>query len=166
MAIGLAGATIVIGLLLYQWRFNSIVGPWADAQGNRLPDGTSDARNGFPLVIHTLTGSSHCDWESAVFLHMSWPPGTVLRGPIGDDYEQGSFRQYLRDPNNVLGGPLATTFDPDAPLPDDARPSGFRRGPWELWVSPSEAEQAAYLVRDDKVERWPRVISRRVIACA
>jgi len=70
MAIGLAGAAVLIGLLFLQWRANSIVGPWADANGKRLPDGTSRVGNGFPLVIHTFNGDSHCDWESAVFLHM------------------------------------------------------------------------------------------------
>ncbi len=160
-AIGLAGAAILIGLLFYQWRANSIVGPWADAKGNRLPDGTSDARNGFPLMIHTFNGDRHCYWESVVFLHMSWPPGTVLTGPVGDDFEEGRFRQYVRDPSGVLGDWFARNFDPDASLPRSARPTGLRRGPWELWVSPSEADRAVYLLKDGMAERWPRPRSGR-----
>jgi hypothetical protein len=165
MTYGLAGAVVIIGVLFYQWRANSIVGPWTDANGKRLPDGTSDARNGFPLVIHTFNGDGHCDWESVVFLHISWPPGTVY-GPVGDDSRAGRFRQYVRDPNGALGN-LARHFDPNASLPRDARPTGLHRGPWELWISPAEAERAVYLLKDGQVERWPRPRSGRLpILCA
>ncbi len=166
LAIGLAGAAVLIGALFYQWRANSIVGPWTDAQGRRLPDGISDPKNGFPLSLHTLKGSSHCDWESVIFLHMSWPPGTVLRSQIGDDYETGRFRQYIRDPNGALGEAYLTAgFDSNARLPSDARRTGFRRGPWELWISPTEDDRAVYVVKDGEAERWPRAVEERVIAC-
>ena len=163
-AVGLAGLVLLAGAVLYLRHANSIVGPWTDAKGRRLPDGTS-REGGFPLAIHTMTGHSHCGWDSIVFLHIAWPPGTVLRGPIGDDFLDGRFRQYVKDPDGDLG-PFPETFDPDARLPPDARPSGFRRGPWELWISPSEAHRAIYVVRDGKAELWPRVIANHVIACA
>ena len=167
VAVGLVAAALAVGFGLYLRHANSVVGVWSDANGNRLPDGTSDPSKGFPLVIHTFNGDSHCDWESVVFLHMSWPPGTVLTGTVGDDFGAGRFRQYVRDPNGVLGNWFARNFNPDASLPRDARPTGLNRGPWELWISPSEADRAVFLLNDGKAERWPRPRSGRLpILCA
>jgi hypothetical protein len=118
------------------------------------------------LVIHTMNGLSHCDWESVVFLDMSWPPGTIVGEHIRDGFAKGTYRQYVRDPDGVLEDfEFATTFAENAPLPSDARPTGLHRGPWQLWVSPSESDRAAYLVKGGKAERWPRATGNRPITC-
>ncbi|MGH2996523.1 MAG: hypothetical protein ACRDM9_09420, partial [Gaiellaceae bacterium] len=109
------------------------------------------------LMLVTFPGRDHCGWGSVVFLHASWPPGTAAE--FGADV-----RQYLRDPDGLLGPePLLTTFDVDSELPAALKDTGYRRGEVELWLSASRAE-AAFLVRRNRVERWPR--ARELIACA
>jgi hypothetical protein len=120
--------------------------PWVDARGKEVPE----------WVITTHPGPEHCQWESAVFLYVGWPLGTAKQ--IGDR------RQYLRDPNEILSEYVVVPFHLSATLPTDARYSGYQRGEAELWVSKSAADEAVYIVRADKVERWPR--TTEVIACA
>ncbi len=60
--------------------------------------------------------------------------------------------------------PWLVLLDLDAKLPADATYSGYHQGESELWVSESDADEAVYVVRTNKVERWPR--TTEVIACA
>jgi hypothetical protein len=43
-----------------------------------------------------------------------------------------------------------------AKLPPDARPTGYKLGAIELYLSPSDQDQAAYLATSSGAERWPR----------
>ena len=124
---------------------SELVGAWEDAQGRKLPDGVP---GGEPLVLHVLAGTEHCGWQSAVFLHVAWPIGKRTQ-------TAAHIRQCIRDPNGVVDPELATEFEPDTLLPEDARSTGFHRGEWELWMSRSQAERYVYLVNDNTVERWP-----------
>jgi hypothetical protein len=120
---------------------------WVDAQGRRVSED----------VIVSYRGAGHCDWESAVFLELAWPVG----------HPQPTFagkRLYVRDADGRFADNLESTFEDDATLPAEARFSGYRRDDAELWISPSEAHTEVYIVRGERVERWPR--AREVIACA
>jgi hypothetical protein len=102
-------------------------------------------------VIRDIAGPQHCDWQTARFMHLLHPDGSLDR-------------QYVRDPNGVLGGwPLLDTYAEGVELPDDASDSGYRSPEWfELWFT--ESDTAAYVVTPDGVERWPR--AREPIGCA
>ncbi|MDP8956088.1 MAG: hypothetical protein M3N24_03900 [Actinomycetota bacterium] len=168
--VGLGGLALALaagaGILLAMRDINSsLVGPWKDPTGRILPD-----RSATRLVLKVVAGPDACGLGGMTFLTMAWPPGTVVRAPTFHDFRRGRAREYIRDPDGAIQklGPwtLAATFDPEANLPPDASPTGFHKGPWQLWISPSDADRAIYLVTDDKVERWPRAHVKRQIACA
>lgn len=119
---------------------------WVDARGERVPD----------LVTSTYRGDEHCEWQSAVFLHLGWPLGTAEKVSSG--------RQYVRDPEGLFPEDITVSLDLDATLPPDARYTGYHQGEVQLWVNDSEAAEAVYLVRGEHVERWPRTTD--IIACA
>ena len=127
-----------------------LVGTWFDADGNPLPDG-SPGDGGSTLAV--FTGPEHCDWQSATFMHLAWPLGSVS---VKFRHE----RQYIRDPEGILGDALVVGFDPDATLPDDAVDTGYHRGPWHLWISEREAQGAVYVVNAETgmAERWGKTI--------
>ena len=112
---------------------------WGDAWQTAAGEDVEEA------IVSTGTG---CPEDDAIFLHLGWPLGTPqLLGPA---------RQYVRDPSGTIvsgSGP----FDPTAKLPDSARFSGYRRGDAELWLG-SDVDEFVYLVFDDHVERWPRMV--------
>lgn len=97
-------------------------------------------------VVSSLNGPEHCGWERAVLLHVQWPPGADER------------RQYARDPVGVLGrSGLTKRFDPDAELPNGATATGYHTQDVELWLADGHGDYA-YLVFEEHVERWPRVV--------
>jgi hypothetical protein len=109
-------------------------------------------RQGQPVSTSELEasgGPSHCDWQSATILTIGWPPGTVSSNG-------GEARRYIRDPNGVIGSTYQKGLVIHARLPADARPTGYKVGSIELYLSPSDEDQAAYLVAPSGVERWPR----------
>lgn len=109
-------------------------------------------------VINVIRGADHCGWQSVAFLHVGWPLGTEAQSST-------QMRQYVRDPQGVLPpGIIPPTLELAADLPADAAPSGYVADRLELWISPSEVDQAVYLVVEDRTERWPR--AEEVIACA
>lgn len=139
----------------------AVEGVWSDAEGDPLPDGT-DASRDFALVMHVFEGADHCGWTSVTFMNLGWPLGEGTEPP-------GSFRQYVRDPNGVLADSLVSPFGSGGAFPDDAAPTGFHRGRWELWTASSDVDEAVYVVHGDPRaggtwERWPRATD--VIACA
>jgi len=87
-------------------------------------------------------GPEHCEWDSATFI--------AFRGG-----------QYVRDEGGDVVALAEVTYDASAVLPQDARPTGWRRGVVELWLSPSELDaqtgvyRNVYLVDPDRVERLP-----------
>lgn len=101
------------------------------------------------LLLTDIEGPSHCDWQSARLLHVMNPDGTLDR-------------QYVRDPEGVLPGPLLEGYAEDVELPADALDSGYRtQDGLVLWFTESDA--AAYVVTPDGIERWPR--AEAPIAC-
>jgi hypothetical protein len=124
-------------------------GTWFDANDEPLPDGSPDAVG---TVFVVFRGAEHCQWESASFMHMGWPIGTVSNAP--EDW-----RQFVRDPKSLFDdGALHMGYLSDMTLPSDATDTGYHRGPWQLWVSPSQADDAVFVVDADtgSVERWGR----------
>lgn len=110
-------------------------------------------RNGVPISNYELTtaaGPEHCGLQSATFLTIGWPPGTVSTSAA-------QARLYIRDPRGVITErPYRQRLDLHAMLPSDARPTGYRYGPLEIYLSPSDQDEAIYVVGPSGAERWPR----------
>ena len=130
-----------------------LLGPWTDASGRTLPDGTS-AANGI-LVLGTSYGSTTCtERNGTVFLRLTWPVGTEVDVFAGED-RPGDTLEFIRDSTDS-GMAVSTTSDLDVALPTSARPTGFRRGGNTLSVD--AAAQAVYITRTDgTTERWARL---------
>lgn len=120
--------------------------PWLDGRGNTVSE----------HVVSTYWGADHCGWDFALFLHIGWPLGT--NWTIGEGF------QYVRDPKGLDGIDSVAPLDLDATLPAAATYTGYHQHKKQLWVSDGEVEKAVYIVRGDKVERWPR--TTEIIACA
>ncbi len=135
---------------------SNVEGIWYDPDGAPAPDGSPGAEG---TVLVVFPGADHCQWGSASFMHVGWPIGTISN-------DLGGWRQYVRDPDGLFDdGALHAGYLSDAELPADAADTGYHRGPWQLWVSPSEAEDVIYVVNDETgvVERWGR--STQPILC-
>jgi hypothetical protein len=133
-----------------------VEGIWYDDHELSLPNGSPGAEG---TVLVVFRGAEHCQWESASFMHLGWPVGTVANG-LED------WRQYVRDPKGLFDdGALHVGYLGDTSLPADAVDTGYHRGSWHLFVSPSEADDAVYVVNGNAgtVERWGR--STDVILC-
>ncbi len=100
---------------------------WQDAEGERVPT----------TVVHESQGPEHCGWGSTIWLRV-----------------EGAL--YLRDPNGVLTEAVVGSFDPDVPLPTDARSTGYHEGGRTIWRDEDPA--AIYVVMADRAERWPRAL--------
>jgi hypothetical protein len=105
------------------------------------------AVSGFELS--TFAGPDHCGWQSATFLIIGWPVGTVSR-------TIDEARQYVRDPHGAVKGSLRDRLVVRATLPADARPTGYRHGSIELYLSPPDQDDGIYVVGPGGAERWPR----------
>lgn len=111
---------------------------------------TRDRRSVSEFELNTIAGPSHCGWQSATILHIGWPPGTVAPSAA-------QARQYVRDPKGVLPGyTFRDLLVRNAAVPGDARPVGYRLGAIELYLSPSDQDEAIYVVSPSGAERWPR----------
>lgn len=100
--------------------------------------------------VESNAGAAHCGWEKAHFIGLSWPPGRTYDDPR-------RLRSYAKDPTGVLGAPaLRDGFEPDTKLPGDAVDTGYRNGGYALWYSPATGDKRVWLVRDGKVESWPK----------
>jgi hypothetical protein len=111
------------------------MGIWTASDGRRTP--TS--------IITSMPGAEHCGWESVTYLL----------------YQD---RQYISDPNGVMGVRFVEPFASDTNLPADAVDTGFRRKGQSLWLSADNS--VAYLVSDDRVEAWPTPDSPEPVWCA
>jgi len=138
---------------------NPFVGDWLDAAGSPVPD---EDVEGEGFVLDSFVGSGHCDWDSATFLLISWPPGRVDDDWVTSDIDDGTVRLYVRDPDAIFASSLQGEFNADAELPTDAVATGLHRERWEIWTSPDDA--AIYLVGPDHVEQWQRATT--FIGCA
>ena len=115
-----------------------------------------DGRKVSREVIVSYRGPEHCEWDSAVFLEIGWPLGTPIRPERR--------RTYVRDPEGLFRRHLRSEFDPKTDLPRDAAATGYHTDDAELWVSPRDVDRAVYLVRGERVERWP--LAKNDLACA
>jgi hypothetical protein len=128
---------------------DGLEGTWFDANDQPLPNGSPDAVGN---VLNVYLGAEHCQWESVTFMNIGWPVGTLSNA-------QGDWRQYVRDPlGRFDDGALHVGYLNDTSLPSDAADTGYHRGPWRLWVSPSQADDAIFVVNADTgaIERWGR----------
>jgi len=100
--------------------------------------------------LTTIAGPSHCGWETATMLFIGWPPGTRAE-------TSASSRMYIRDPQGAYDAKYRDLLVRNALLPADARPLGYRLGPIELYLSPTDQDQGIYVVAPSGAERWPRV---------
>ena len=99
--------------------------------------------------LGAIGGPDHCGWQSATMLIIGWPPGIVSTS-------RAQARQYIRDPRGDIRRELQLKLVKNARLPADARPTGYRYGLIELYLSPSDQDEAIYVVSPTDVERWPR----------
>jgi hypothetical protein len=154
----LLASAVLAAVALPRWtsfRTQDLVGTWQDASGRPLPDGTRGPD--FPLVVHTIRGSGHCDWQDVIFLDLSWPVGTVHSRHVTD-----AVRQYVRDPDGKLSTHVLDPYDGSVSLPSKAAPTGITRFGNKLFIDP---DGAAYVQRPSgMIERWGRSFS--LIACA
>ena len=120
------------------------------------PTWTRDGEQIHPTELTTAAGPDHCEWQTAVMMHLGWPLGTRAE-------TSAQARQFVRDPDAVVDPELSAGLEHPSWLPDDARDTRYRLGDLELWLSPSDAD-AAYLRHGSDVERWPR--ADPVVACS
>ena len=117
--------------------------PWRDSAGAEV------SRD----IAQVIKGSAHCGWENVAFVSLGWPIGVP-----GSDIEHK--RHYVRDPNDAVDPDgiyhFQAAYDGDAELPADAADTGYRYADAELWISPSDVDEAIYFVRPDVIERLPR----------
>ena len=118
---------------------------------------TRDGRAVAPEEMETISGPSHCGWQSATMLFIVWPPGSAPTS-----YFTG--RLYIRDPEGVYGVRFRDRLGRNVTVPADARATGYRLGAIEVYVSPSDQDEAIYVVSPRDAERWPRVDPVRLCA--
>ena len=109
-------------------------------------------RNGHAVPTAELgasAGPNHCDWQSATILTIGWPLGTSAQNSLHS-------RSYIRDPKGVIDGTYKERLVKDTQLPASARPTGYKLGSIELYLSPADQDEAVYLVAPSGTERWPR----------
>jgi hypothetical protein len=158
-ALGLA-AVIALGLVLVAWRLDlfgirSGTPISTVATAFDIPPAypgytwTREGRTVSAFELVTSAGPDHCGWGSATYLTIGWPPGTVASDSRGAHL-------YIRDPHGVVGTSYRDGLVLHATLPADARATGHRHGAIEIFVSPSDQDQAIYVVGAGGAERWPR----------
>jgi hypothetical protein len=110
---------------------------------------TRDGHPVKPEELGTSAGPAHCGWQSATFLSIGWPVGTLSTS-------SAQVRQYIRDPRGVVGTALHDRLDLNAALPADASPTGYTYNSIQVLLSPTDQHVAIYLVGPSGIERWPR----------
>ncbi|MCI0582073.1 MAG: hypothetical protein L0227_04115 [Chloroflexi bacterium] len=78
--------------------------------------------------------------------------------PLGLPIDNLARYEYVRDPASefLALGWVTNPYLGDAVPPEDAAYSGWTNGNIEIWVSPSELDQAIYIKAGGTFERWPR----------
>lgn len=106
--------------------------------GYQLWDG-ADGRPALTTEIVSFPGAEHCDWQRMTFLSLGEGRDEML---------------FVRRPTAELRPYVATDFDDDLSLPDDAISTAYSRDGNRLWLSP--AGDRVYVGRPGHVEAWPR----------
>ena len=119
-----------------------------------------DGRAVGEFELTTIAGPSHCRWQSATLLFIAWPPGT----PRTTATPGAQSRFYVRDPEGAFDEMYRERLVRRATLPPDAVVTGYRLGPIELYLSPTDQDEAIYVVAPPGAERWPRVDPQRLCA--
>jgi hypothetical protein len=91
-----------------------LAGTWYDSNGGALPDGSSAGA----LVLRARLGPEQCDFGSIVIMDLAWPIGTR------STYRPGTFNEYVRDAQGVIGDELRTGFAANKQLPPSALDTG------------------------------------------
>jgi hypothetical protein len=90
-------------------------------------------------------------------MNLAWPLGSVTHDASG-------IREYVQDPKGLFSREqLVSRYGLRFRLPSDATYTGYHRGEWQLWVSPTHVDQAVYVVGPGVVEAWPR--AKQLIVC-
>lgn len=151
---------MVAAAALLGWRSNALgirtAAPWASvALAFDSPpaypgyEWTRDGKTVPREEIAASAGPDHCSWQSATFLSIGWPPGTFAN-------TAALARQYVRDPRAAINSSLRDRLATNVELPRDAKPTGYRLGVIEIYLSPADQDQAIYAVGPGGAERWPR----------
>ena len=154
---------IVLALVAVSWPLNILDvrarAPFASVASAFSPAPASPgyrwSHNGLDVdgaELATFHPPDHCSsWRSATMLFLGWPIGTKAA-----TFAQA--RYYLRDPEGVIGAEFRDGLVRNATLPKDAAPTGYQLGPIQVFLSPSDQDQAVYVVAPSGAERWPRVV--------
>ena len=159
---------IAVGLVLVAWRvdlfeirsgtpISTVAAAFDSPPGYPGYRWARDGNTVSTFELATSAGPDHCGWQSATFLTIGWPPGTVSSTAAGAHL-------YIRDPHGAVGASYRDGLVLHASLPSDARPTGHHHGSIEIYVSPSDQDGAIYVVGADGAERWPRSQPMRLCA--
>jgi hypothetical protein len=124
---------------------SALLGIWVDVEGNPVPGVWNSVDQ---TVISARDYLGTCSWDTALFLQVGWPLGTVAS-------TSDATKLFVRDPEGIFAEAESERFDAQAELPEDAVDTGFRRGTWGLWTAPSLGDKALFLVNGSTVEKWP-----------
>lgn len=64
---------------------------------------THDGQRVGEFELVTIAGPGHCNWESATFMFIAWPPSSASR-------DASQSRQYIRDPGASSGKASTGSF--------------------------------------------------------
>jgi hypothetical protein len=161
LALAIAGAVVAswpLNILDVRARapFASVASAFGPAPGYPGYQWSRDGRDATNEVT-TISGPAHCGWQSATMLLIGWPLGTRAT-------TSSQTRMYIRDPDGVYGVEFRDRLVLHAALPPDARRSGYRVGQIEIYLAPSDQDDAIYVVAPPGAERWPRVDPQRLCA--
>ena len=156
-------AVIALALVAVSWPLNlldvrarapfaSVASAFEQAPGSPGYRWSRGGRDVDGAELATFRPPDHCSsWRSATMMFIGWPIGTKAA-----TFAQA--RYYLRDPEGVIGADFRDGLVRGATLPKDAAPTGYQLGPIQVFLSPSDQDQAVYVVAPSGAERWPRVV--------
>jgi len=127
---------------------SSVAGYFSPPQAFPGPTWTRDHKAVDNRQVNSIAGPDHCQWQQAVMMNLQWPLGS-------DPAQVSAFREYIRDPQGVIGAKFRVGLQRPRSLPADAQDTRYRLGDLQLWLSPSHPD-GAYLRVGKDIERWPR----------
>ena len=126
----------------------TVLGLFVACSGSKGPVEWANGGGG-PGRVYEERSASDCPWRGLTLLVVD----SALLSAGGNT---SGIAIFVRD----LGGRLSAdavfgSFTTVEPLPGTATFTGFRDGSRELWVNPGDARAGAFVVKGDRVERWP-----------